>query len=113
MNGDILKIFACPACKEAVTGFESECPRCKKPFDASVKFECPVCGGAVIAGSKSCPSCNVEFEDLSTTPASEAEDKSVEALLDELQDIKNGDVEPEPERPPVVPRKPQDIAEES
>jgi predicted RNA-binding Zn-ribbon protein involved in translation (DUF1610 family) len=90
MNGDIPKIFACPTCGEAVSGFESECPRCKKRFDASVKFDCPFCGESVIAGSISCPSCHVDFEEVTAQPAAKPKEKSVEELLTELQNIGNG-----------------------
>jgi len=90
MNGDIPRIFACPACGEAVSGFESECPRCKKRFDASVKFDCPFCGESVIAGSISCPSCHVDFEEVTAQPAAKPKEKSVEELLTELQDFGKG-----------------------
>src|SRR5512136_876528 len=90
MNGEVRKIFACPACGEVVSGFESECPRCKKQFDATVKFDCPFCGESIIAGSISCPSCHVDFEEIPPEAKPKPQEKSIEQLLGELQVIGNG-----------------------
>ena len=87
MNGEIPKIFACPSCGEKVSGFESECPRCKKSFDASVKFSCPFCGEPVIAGSVTCSGCHVDFEGAAAQHEAESNGKSVEDLLAELQNV--------------------------
>ena len=84
MTTENARIFGCPSCGAAVTGFESECPICHFKFGPDIKFECPVCGQQVSPGIKSCPACEVNFYRIAAKAVDDVVERTTEQLLEEL-----------------------------